>query len=113
MTRRLHDCSRCGGQTRHADQRCAACRRSGRSGLLFGGQTRVTILRDPPRDLRAPTVAELNAGFDISARITVDWGYTGDLERWRFTPVADVRLAEIDDPAGGEVVHVDFSGRDA
>lgn len=109
MTRRLQTCARCGGKTRHADQRCSACRHRARSRLLLGGRTSVRVLHDAPADLRAPTVAELNAGFEISGRISrVELVSAGELERWRFA-VDDVPLAEV----GGEVVHVDFRGRGA
>lgn len=64
MTRRLQTCPSCGGKTRHADGRCARCRR---------GVPVVRILRDPPANLRAPTVAELNAGMPIGHLVHVDF----------------------------------------
>lgn len=64
MTRRLQTCHRCGGKTRHADRRCSRCRR---------GQTVVSVLRTAPRDLRAPTVAELKAAQPIGHLVHVDF----------------------------------------
>jgi tRNA(Ile2) C34 agmatinyltransferase TiaS len=57
MTRRLQTCARCGGKTRHADRRCSRCRR--------GRPVVVSLLLEVPRDLRAPTVAELKAARPI------------------------------------------------
>ena len=77
MSRRVHACVSCPGRTRHRGP-CASCRRRGVR--LVGDQlvvslemripsVRVSLLRSIT-DVRAPTVAELRAGVDLTRFLT-------------------------------------------
>lgn len=78
MSRRVHACISCPGRTRHRGP-CAACR--ARGVRLVGDELLVPIvaevprfsirvLSNPPADFRAPTVAELQAGVDLTRFLT-------------------------------------------
>lgn len=70
MTRATHACLACPGRTRHDDQVCAACRRLGvhtertDAGLTLRVPIRLTLVE--PKDVHAPTLAEVEAGTDLT-----------------------------------------------
>lgn len=83
MSRRTHACISCPGRTRHRGP-CAACRRRGITlvgdqvvvpleartpKVLLEGRTRVVLLPSKA-DRRAPTLAELQAGVDLTRFLT-------------------------------------------
>lgn len=85
MSRRLHSCLACPGKTRHRAI-CAACRRRG---VTVAGDTinvpldvwvpealelprqAVRLLTVEPKNIHAPTVAELQAGIDLTRYLTL------------------------------------------
>ena len=82
----MHACISCPGRTRHRGP-CASCRARGVRlvgdtltvplelhvpKVLTEGRTTVRVLTSPPADLRAPTVAELQAGVDLT-QFLADW----------------------------------------
>lgn len=78
MTRRVHACLSCPGRTRHRGP-CAACR--DRGVRLVGDKLLVPIVAEvprfsmrllsaPPANPAAPTLAELQAGVDLTRFLT-------------------------------------------
>lgn len=65
MSRRTRACLTCDRRTRHDDRSCAYCRRI-RIGHISIGPTRWILLPDATSDLHAPTVADLQAGIDVT-----------------------------------------------
>lgn len=77
MTRRVQQCITCPGKTRHRAV-CASCRRRGVT--VIGQEITVPSVLEPsrqmrillaaPADIHAPTLAELNAGVDLTRYLT-------------------------------------------